>query len=488
MALYVQPYNPWREQLLASFLGPFISDMLGRSRAADMNRKKSAFLGELANQSQPLVDTSMPQGPQSMGGPSLYDSESAPWARSWGAGAGGGLGGGLMDGALSNGSNTSPFLQQFDVAVRGTAQPQSRNLGIGDVMLDPAEMMGLAQPYLNEQAATARARGLSDFKSAVMGQRDPEGFIRQLLMGTVDGYLDKGVFGDMVDWNKHRNPHLEYKDVNLGDRVLGGAFNPGTGEMMKLFEKTVQMNPYQREQTDIGWGKLGLDQQKFGEDIRQFDTAHDLNERKFGEQKTQNAFNRELRTKESQRPRPGARRLVQDAAGNFISVDLDTNTSTDIGVKGAKKPEAMPRISEVDKQDLKSINKQVQDVWARRKDPKYHWGNPDKIAALDAEEKDLLRQQQAILAKYREQGDPNLDALVRDVVAEDPDDGLDAVNGGEPDMPLPPDIPSQTGAPSPSLPNQPMSFITKQQYLRLIERFGKPETDKMIREAGAKVR
>lgn len=198
------------------------------------------------------------------------------------------------------------------------------------------------------------------------------------------------------------------------------------------------MNPYQREQAAIGWGRLGLDTQKFGEGVRQFDANYDLNTRKFEETKTQNAFTRDLETKKLQKPRPGSSRLVQDAAGNYISVNLDTNTSADIGVKGAKKQEPMPRISEADKQDINSINEQVKDIRARRKDPRYHMGDPNRLAELDAEEKNLIRRQQTILAKYRGQGDPNLDAFVRDFNAEDPDEGLEVVNGNEPDMSPPP--------------------------------------------------
>ena len=150
----------------------------------------------------------------------------------------------------------------------------------------------------------------------------------------------------------------------------------------------------------------------------------------------------------------------------------------------------MPRISEADKQDINSINEQVKDIRARRKDPRYHMGDPNRLAELDAEEEKLIRRQQAILAKYRGQGDPNLDAFVRDFNAEDPDEGLEVVNGDEPDMSPPPAAPNRPELPSRGSPSQPAQpiVITKQQYLKLISSFGKAETDKMIREAGAKVR
>ena len=63
------------------------------------------------------------------------------------------------------------------------------------------------------------------------------------------------------------------------------------------------MNPYQREQAAIGWGRLGLDTQKFGEGVRQFDANYDLNTRKFEETKTQNAFTRDAVSEKRRRTR-----------------------------------------------------------------------------------------------------------------------------------------------------------------------------------------
>ena len=47
MATIIQPYNAWREQLAANFLGPILGNILQRSQENNQNRKMNALMGKV---------------------------------------------------------------------------------------------------------------------------------------------------------------------------------------------------------------------------------------------------------------------------------------------------------------------------------------------------------------------------------------------------------------------------------------------------------
>lgn len=247
MATIVTQYNPWREQLAMSFLGPLVHNMIQRSQIADDNRKLNALMGELA------------AGDAGMGDPSGLQNAamgSDPWERSF-------FQNDARGGALG----------QFDAAMgmgQGAPTPQAGTLNpVADMqrlyqlmaskrfgMVDPKAAMALAQPYLAQRQAQAQAQAAAAAQAqrqAAMqawgnqwaGMNDPTESMKQLILGSGQGFVDKAVVGDWMNYLKHMNPHQQYKSENFGDKITGFAFDPITGQANPIFSGAVGMNPYQ---------------------------------------------------------------------------------------------------------------------------------------------------------------------------------------------------------------------------------------------------
>lgn len=245
MATIVTQYNPWREQLAMSFLGPLVQGMIQRSQIAEENRKLNALMGELA------------AGEAGMGGPAGTQNAAMggnPWERSF-------FQNDAQGGALG----------QFDAAMgMGGQAPQAGTLNpVADMqrlyqlmaskrfgMVDPRVAMALAQPYLAQRQAAAQAQAAAMAQAQkqaaaqawgqqFMNTTDPAAQMKQIVLGQMGGHIDKAVVGDYMNWMKHMNPHQQYKSENFGDRITGFAFDPITGQANPVFSGAVGMNPYQ---------------------------------------------------------------------------------------------------------------------------------------------------------------------------------------------------------------------------------------------------
>ncbi|MBQ7262445.1 MAG: hypothetical protein IJR14_01880 [Synergistaceae bacterium] len=246
MGVTVVPYSPWKEQLAASFLFPLLHGAIERQRQRDDNRKMNALLGELSGGGESI-------GPTMDGGGGGVPQGGDAWERSFWQNEGG------------------DRLAAFDSAVR---QPTSQGGGVARLMqlmnserfgmVDPKLAQSLAAPYIQEQmamrqaaeqaaAAQQAAMARQAWGDQWMGTTDPAASLRQLILGSGAGHVDKGVVKDYVDWMKHAAPHQEFKGMDLGDRKVGLSYDPITGQVDPVFSGNVGMTPYQAAQTELGW-------------------------------------------------------------------------------------------------------------------------------------------------------------------------------------------------------------------------------------------
>lgn len=289
MALYVQPYNPWREQLAGSILAPLLKLAIGRWQEAEQNRKENAFVAEAMKEFQPQVDTSMPTLP------ALQDPQasqpSSPWAQA------------ADSRELTQGFSPGFEAQVMGAGPRGMGAIQQALAGLQSSprfnMLNPDRTRQLLAPMMEQYATAENARRMQDFFAQFGEKQDPFERLVHMARGAGAKYLPDNAVTNYVDLYKHQNPHQKFEQVNSGDKVTGYSFNPSNGLVSTVLSQSVGMTPYQQEQAGIGLGRLGLDERKFDEGIRQFDANYDLNERKFEETKAQNAFTRGLEEKKS---------------------------------------------------------------------------------------------------------------------------------------------------------------------------------------------
>jgi len=245
MATIVTQYNPWREQLAMSFLGPLVQGMIQRSQIAEENRKLNALMGELA------------AGEAGMGGPAGTQNAAMggnPWERSFfqNDARGGALG--QFDAAMGMGGQAPQAGTPNPVADMQRLFQLIATKRFG--MVDPKAAMALMQPYLAQRQAQAQAQAAAAAQAQrqaaaqawgqqFMNTTDPAAQMKQLVLGQMGGHIDKAVVGDYMNWMKHTNPHQQYKSENFGDRITGFAFDPITGQANPVFSGAVGMNPYQ---------------------------------------------------------------------------------------------------------------------------------------------------------------------------------------------------------------------------------------------------
>ena len=312
MATIVQPYNPWREQLAMGFLGPLVMQNIQRNQQAADNRLKARALMEAMNgavgaqDNAPLFDAT--------GAPQTSD----PWAKSfWGNEGAGNLAG-------------------FNGGVSTPAQP-ARTAGWGDLWgvlannrqygaQDPKEMAALFAPYLQEQAGLRQAEAAAEaarqkqsamdaYMSGLDNVSEPMALMKYLTRGAGQGFVGQNEFGDWVNFLKSRNK--EYKSENLGDRIMSMSFDPVSGELTPVWSGATGATPGQRMDNALGYAKL--DETR---DYHQGQSAigwANVNETERHHRATESKDNT---------------KLIQDAEGNYVRVDMNTGQVTE--VKNAK--------------------------------------------------------------------------------------------------------------------------------------------------------
>lgn len=232
MATIVQPYNPWREQLAASILGPLVGNMIQKGQEAEQNRKRNAMLAAWtdANAVQdPLTGGAISTTPDPLAKQDFttsFDRDLRPWANS------------LVD----NGG-----LPQMGMSMAAPAQPQAPTLTslfqlggtkrFGGVNMDT--VMPFAKELLAEQEAQ-RQRAAAAQRQAEMGQflegmRNIEGwdpYMRAMSEYVLRGYGGADALKEMSDYalGRQMSPYqagqlanTQYK--NEADLLLGREQN-----------------------------------------------------------------------------------------------------------------------------------------------------------------------------------------------------------------------------------------------------------------------
>ena len=360
MAVTVVPYNPWREQLAMSFLGPLIGNMIQRQQQRDDNRKMNALLGELAGEGDAGIYPGF-EAPRTVAG-------GDPWQNTW--------------------NEMSGTLPQFDNAVRASQTDGAG--GVGRLMqlmaskrfggVDPKLALTLAQPYLAErQAARAaaaeaaaqaqRQAELSQFTGGLAGL-DPRAYMRELNRAVMMGLVDPKVLDHMGTWEA-KALHSP-QSVDLGDARKIISFDPATGTAREVFSGNVGMTPYQGEQAALGWAGQS-------ETERYHRANEGLRAQEIEETRTNNAERRKLdREKHEHEKGKGKYELKQDAAGNYVRVDINTGEVTDV-VRPDGKPVQGPTKAESTAGEVTN-----RDIWKANLE-----GVDRKIEALEKEKETL---------------------------------------------------------------------------------------------------
>lgn len=385
MGVTVVPYSPWKEQLAASFLFPLLHGAIERQRQRDDNRKMNALLGELSGGGEAI-------GPTMDGGGGGVPQGGDAWERSFWQNEGG------------------DRLAAFDSAVR---QPTSQGGGVARLMqlmnserfgmVDPKLAQSLAAPYIQEQmamrqaaeqaaAAQQAAMARQAWGDQWMGTTDPAASLRQLILGSGAGHVDKGVVKDYVDWMKHAAPHQEFKDMDLGDRKVGLSYDPITGQVDPVFSGNVGMTPYQAAQNTLGWAEHGAMSEHWGR-------TDDLAREEFEHKKANPTVPKR------------DHRLIQDASGNYVRVDMDTGETAPItGADGqplkggAKEEDTKGQVTARDRwaQKINLINSKIKSLEARNKALMQDMSMPsqedlDEIEANQKEIDRLYAEQKALI-------------------------------------------------------------------------------------------
>lgn len=315
----------WRTALANSFLAPLLTGLVNNHFEGLRTAKENALLGELANAAGNMPNTAPEQG-------NGFAGQFTPP--------------GMMQSGQGGGLN-----QLFSVL----GNPRFKSV-------NAARAMELAKPWLTEQFYN----GFNPADTA------------QMMRGMGMGYVPKEAASYYSDMYKYQNPHRQFQNMNLGDRVVYGGFNPANGQFTQGGEMAVGMNPYQA-------GSLANDRQRIANDyalgVRRDDTSRygmDLQNQQFGAtmdynregREADNAFRDRQQTwyENPENPRNRTEKeLYVDAEGNVVRIDKFAEAGN-TGVKAnplkttGRGTSAYERMNEYDKMTLKNNQDKLPDL------------------------------------------------------------------------------------------------------------------------------
>ena len=256
MATIVQPYNPWREQLAANFIGPLLGNMIQRSQEAEQNRKYNAFLSELQNAGnsvqEPLTGQWISTTPDPLAKQDFtlgFGSESRPWANSF-----------------FDSGNLPQMNMNMTAAPSPLGADQIRAISdqlLGSKrfsMLDPAKARELVNPYLQEAEKARREGKLADIAGSFTGAADNAARRNVLWDAAIQGLVDPSMVGTFQKQIEADRP--QPFSVDLGGSRLFGNRDPNTGAITPNAQFPVTMTPYQagelalgQDRNALGWAK-----------------------------------------------------------------------------------------------------------------------------------------------------------------------------------------------------------------------------------------
>lgn len=285
----------WRTALANSFLAPLLTGLVNNHFEGLRTAKENALLGELANAAGNMPNTTPEQG-------NGFAGQFTPP--------------GMMQGGQGGGLN-----QLFNIL----GNPRFKSV-------NAARAMELAKPFLTEQFYN----GFNPADTA------------QMMRGMGMGYVPKEAASYYMDMYKHQNPHQSFQNMNLGDRVVYGGFNPANGQFTQGGEMAVGMDPYNA-------GKLTNERQKIANDyalgIRLDDTDRykiDTDDRQFGaELGYKNRQQDWFENPENPRNRT-EKQILTDAEGRIVRID----PFAEAGPTGFN---AAPQTAQTNNDELKKI-------------------------------------------------------------------------------------------------------------------------------------
>ena len=220
MAVYVQPYNPWKEQAALSLLGGFID----KWQQSEQNRKTNAFRGQLQQDIANLTggDNSISLMPQSE--PQGYNSN--PWANAF--------------------HKTDSPLTQFNI---GTAQSQ-RRLPTMDEIARAGAALGASKRFSGLNPDTVQKmigeaiqqNAMSAFSNA--GSWDDR--INALIPGMTSGGIPTDTFRYLADYAKWRQQPYTFGESDIGTHKITEARNPNDGTSTPVLISPVGLSPFQK--------------------------------------------------------------------------------------------------------------------------------------------------------------------------------------------------------------------------------------------------
>lgn len=370
MAMIIQPYNPWREQLAVGTIVPIISGILERQRERDENRKHNALIA------QSVADAAPPAQPSVI-----------PFT-----------GGNGWENAFH--SNVSNPLVGFDTAMGVTAPTQSAQAPVMPVSanditrflianlgtkrfggVNPEVAQKLIAPYLAtaEQARNEfRQKAIAD---AVMNAPDAMQRLANVWSGAAQGLMP-------YDAITKAQAEIKPIETDTGGSIQRGMFDYATGQFRNGEALGKTLTPDQNAQ--------------LLESIRQFNVNDAFRNRQLDQQGTQfdatMAYNREtrdLQRQDANRPRYGAPFAVN---GKLYQIDQNGDTRPFmIGEEHVDAPEnfAPSEWTEADTQmmkrydekmaGLKQEKQRLQDLQEMETDPHKKLDYNDRIAKVQAQ-------------------------------------------------------------------------------------------------------
>jgi DNA-binding transcriptional MerR regulator len=342
--------------------------MLDRSDAANQKRKESAFLGELAKQRQPQVDTSMPQSALLQNAAlAPEDPSMVPW----------------MTSARNSGLMSNPIQSLYD-----PPKMYMPNFSMSDVaalgatprfaMIGPERATAIASPLIEEHKIAQEKAEKEAFFNGLGNAESPQERINAILRGTGMGYLDSSAMGHYVDHTKHYDPQAQFNTVDLGGKKEGYTFTPtpGAPTLEKVMTGDVTMTPYQTGQLEVDKGRNALG---WAELKRQYE---DMDLKARIAQMTADAGT-------------GADWLpVINENGEQVLINKKTNEIRKTGVKPYQKPQ-LRQLSDIEKSQLRDLEVSLKTIEKKLDDA---GGFP----IIEEERAGLLKEKEAILARRDE--------------------------------------------------------------------------------------
>ncbi len=251
MAVYIQQYNPWREQLAVNVLGGLLNDW----RQREANKKANAFSGQLGQDIAALRGGQQGSFLMQQPAPEGYNADG--WSRAF--------------------HQTGSPLTQFDIGTAGAMPkqntPAEQNLlNASDIYnlasnlrsskrfsgMTPQTLNELITPYIQMNEQTRQEQRRKDLVNAYMNAGDAKGKLDQLIGGALQGDVPQWVLSSGQDRYKYDNPYWQMYSHNSGPSTSYEAFNPLTGEGKTIAEFVNGMTPAQEAANNLNLRQLGV--------------------------------------------------------------------------------------------------------------------------------------------------------------------------------------------------------------------------------------